>query len=176
METFGTPLWNPFCWAKMFWGTQRIGTGFYRNLANICDRPTALAEQTSRHSFFFCNTILLSSLWRSRMFGRGRSHQQQHQQQQQGAQQPQRPPPAIPYTAEEVKFLERAERVPNEFQASMRVSDLCWEKCVQKLGNKLESSDVTCLHNCAERYLDTTRFMLQLFVDRMEKQKAAQKQ
>ena len=40
------------------------------------------------------------------------------------------------------------------------LTDICWETCVQKIGNKLESRQQTCLSNCVERFLDTSNFII----------------
>ena len=39
-------------------------------------------------------------------------------------------------------------------------TDMCWDKCVAKINNKLDRSEENCLGNCVERYLDTTQFLL----------------
>ncbi|XP_044311900.1 mitochondrial import inner membrane translocase subunit Tim8 B-like [Varanus komodoensis] len=33
--------------------------------------------------------------------------------------------------------------------------EVCWEKCVNKPGSKLDSTTETCLTNCVNRYIDT---------------------
>ena len=36
-----------------------------------------------------------------------------------------------------------------------RLTDTCWDKCVEKVGNKLDSRQETCISNCVERFIDT---------------------
>ena len=46
-----------------------------------------------------------------------------------------------------------------------RFTDICWERCIDKPGNKLESKNETCLKNCLERFIDTSNFV----ISRLEK-------
>ena len=41
-----------------------------------------------------------------------------------------------------------------------RFTDICWERCIDKPGNKLDSKNETCLKNCVERFIDTSHFIL----------------
>ncbi|CAK8676822.1 putative mitochondrial import inner membrane translocase subunit Tim8 A-B [Clavelina lepadiformis] len=41
-----------------------------------------------------------------------------------------------------------------------KLSVLCWDKCVDKVGTSLGRQE-TCLANCAERYLDVDQFIRQ---------------
>ena len=54
-------------------------------------------------------------------------------------------------------------------QAINRLSEQCFEMCVDRPGSSLSSSEASCLSQCAARYLDTSQFM----VSRMQ-QKAKQ--
>ena len=40
------------------------------------------------------------------------------------------------------------------------LTEICWDKCVEKTGNKLESKQQSCLGNCVERFLDTSNFVI----------------
>ena len=40
------------------------------------------------------------------------------------------------------------------------LTDICWEKCVEKPGSKLDSKTEGCLTNCVERFIDTTNFVV----------------
>ncbi len=40
------------------------------------------------------------------------------------------------------------------------LTDICWEKCVEKPGSKLDSKTEGCLKNCVERFIDTTNFVV----------------
>ena len=40
------------------------------------------------------------------------------------------------------------------------MTDQCWETCVDKPGNKLDSKTENCITNCVERFLDTTNYVV----------------
>lgn len=40
------------------------------------------------------------------------------------------------------------------------MTELCWEKCMDKPGPKLDSRAELCLVNCVERFMDTSQFIL----------------
>ncbi|CAI2175128.1 502_t:CDS:1, partial [Funneliformis geosporum] len=53
------------------------------------------------------------------------------------------------------KFLEN-ENARMRIQSSIHTfTDLCWDKCISKVSNKIDRSEETCLTNCVERFLDT---------------------
>ncbi|XP_053443324.1 mitochondrial import inner membrane translocase subunit Tim8 A-like [Nycticebus coucang] len=41
-----------------------------------------------------------------------------------------------------------------------QMTGLCWEKCVDKPGPKLDSGAEACFVNCVERFIDTSQFIL----------------
>ena len=41
-----------------------------------------------------------------------------------------------------------------------RFTDICWDRCIDKPGNKLDGKNETCLKNCVERFIDTSQFIL----------------
>ena len=41
------------------------------------------------------------------------------------------------------------------------LTDICWEKCVDKISNKTDSKVQTCVRNCADRFVDTSFFIAQ---------------
>lgn len=47
-----------------------------------------------------------------------------------------------------------------------KLSEICFEKCVAKPGNKLDSSEATCISHCAGRYLDTSMFIMNRMVQK----------
>jgi import inner membrane translocase subunit TIM8 len=51
-------------------------------------------------------------------------------------------------------------------QAISQLTELCWKKCVTRPDVKLSSSEESCLSQCAERYIDTSMFIM----NRMTKQ------
>ncbi|XP_031218840.1 putative mitochondrial import inner membrane translocase subunit Tim8 A-B [Mastomys coucha] len=40
------------------------------------------------------------------------------------------------------------------------MTELCWEKCIDKPGPKLDGRAELCLENCVERFIDTSQFIL----------------
>lgn len=64
------------------------------------------------------------------------------------------------------RYLQQAAGQARITAAAMGFTDLCWEKCVDKVGSKpIDSSGgdtrtAECLQNCVERFLDTTDFIL----------------
>ncbi|XP_036603649.1 mitochondrial import inner membrane translocase subunit Tim8 A-like [Trichosurus vulpecula] len=38
--------------------------------------------------------------------------------------------------------------------------ELCWEKCMDKPGPKLDNQAETCFMNCMEHFIDTSQFIL----------------
>ncbi|XP_007434624.1 mitochondrial import inner membrane translocase subunit Tim8 A [Python bivittatus] len=65
----------------------------------------------------------------------------------------------------------RLRRHPNAFrgvetqkqrfqQLVHQMTELCWEKCMDKPGPKLDSRAETCFVNCVERFIDTSQFIL----------------
>lgn len=44
-------------------------------------------------------------------------------------------------------------------------TDICWDKCMDKMGTTMDGRTERCLVNCVERFLDTTNFI----VNRLEK-------
>ena len=58
------------------------------------------------------------------------------------------------------KFLE-SENARMRLQSSIHTfTDLCWDKCISKISNKIDRSEEACLTNCVERFLDTSLFIV----------------
>ena len=48
-----------------------------------------------------------------------------------------------------------------KFQALVHsLTDMCWEKCMEKPSNRLDSRTEKCLVNCVERFLDSTNLVV----------------
>ena len=45
-------------------------------------------------------------------------------------------------------------------QNAYQFTDVCWDKCVDKISNRMDRKTETCLTNCVERFLDTTHFVI----------------
>lgn len=62
-----------------------------------------------------------------------------------------------------------AEDQKQRFQSQIHAfTDMCWEKCVDKPGNKLDGKTETCLVNCVERFLDTNIFIAKRFAEKFK--------
>jgi import inner membrane translocase subunit TIM8 len=61
-------------------------------------------------------------------------------------------------------FLEQENQKAAVQAVIAKLTELCWDKCVQKPGSKLSNSEAECLSNCAERFLDTSLFIMQRMV------------
>lgn len=46
-------------------------------------------------------------------------------------------------------------------QNAYQFTDVCWDKCVDKISNRMDRKAETCLTNCVERFLDTTNFVIE---------------
>ena len=58
------------------------------------------------------------------------------------------------------KFL-MVERQKAQIQEQIHnLTDVCWEKCIDKVGAKLESKQQSCITNCVERFFDTSNFIV----------------
>lgn len=48
-------------------------------------------------------------------------------------------------------------------------TDVCWDKCVDSPGSKLDYRTETCLQNCVERFIDTTLAITNRFTQMVQK-------
>ncbi|KAH8235804.1 hypothetical protein KR038_011573 [Drosophila bunnanda] len=48
-------------------------------------------------------------------------------------------------------------------------NEICWEKCIGKPSNKLDSATETCLSNCVDRFIDTSLLITQRFAQLLQK-------
>ena len=61
------------------------------------------------------------------------------------------------------KFI-LAEQEKAKFQGLVHnLTDTCWDRCVEKIGSKLDSRTETCLVNCVERFIDASNFVANRF-------------
>lgn len=42
-------------------------------------------------------------------------------------------------------------------------NDICWDKCVDKPGSKLDGRTETCINNCVNRFIDVSVFITSRF-------------
>ncbi|XP_071722693.1 mitochondrial import inner membrane translocase subunit TIM8-like [Rutidosis leptorrhynchoides] len=62
------------------------------------------------------------------------------------------------------RFLsqEKEKAVINEMVA--KLTSTCWDKCITSTpGSKFSSSEVSCLTNCAQRYMDMSLLIMRRF-------------
>ena len=73
-------------------------------------------------------------------------------------------PPTLPTFA-------RAQNQKAVIQAAIgKLTETCFDKCVQKPGNKLDSSEANCIANCAGRYLDSSVFVVNRMMAKRQQQ------
>ncbi|XP_075909541.1 mitochondrial import inner membrane translocase subunit Tim8 A-like isoform X2 [Petromyzon marinus] len=58
------------------------------------------------------------------------------------------------------RFIESETQRQRFQQVVHSVTDMCWEKCMDKPGPKLDSRTEVCLVNCVGRFIDTSKFVL----------------
>uniref|UniRef100_A0A8I6ACB3 Mitochondrial import inner membrane translocase subunit n=1 Tax=Rattus norvegicus TaxID=10116 RepID=A0A8I6ACB3_RAT len=57
----------------------------------------------------------------------------------------------------ELQRLVAAEQQKAQFTAQVHhFMELCWDKCVEKPGSRLDSRTENCLSSCVDRFIDTT--------------------
>ncbi|XP_030749957.1 mitochondrial import inner membrane translocase subunit Tim8 [Sitophilus oryzae] len=63
-----------------------------------------------------------------------------------------------------------AEKQKAQFNAQIHeFNDFCWEKCVDKPSNKLDSKTETCLSNCVDRFIDVSLLITNRFAQLLQK-------
>ncbi|XP_033349726.1 mitochondrial import inner membrane translocase subunit Tim8 [Bombus vosnesenskii] len=63
-----------------------------------------------------------------------------------------------------------AEKQKAQIQAQIHeFNDICWEKCVDKPGVKLDSRTETCLSNCVDRFIDVSLLITNRFAQILQK-------
>ncbi|KAI9320671.1 Tim10/DDP family zinc finger-domain-containing protein [Dichotomocladium elegans] len=63
------------------------------------------------------------------------------------------------------QFLEAENAKARIQQTVHEMTDVCWNKCIFKINNKMDRSDESCLANCVERFLDTSMFIVKRLED-----------
>lgn len=48
-------------------------------------------------------------------------------------------------------------------------NDICWEKCMDKPGSKIDSRTETCLNNCVDRFIDVSLLITNRFAQLLQK-------
>ncbi|KAK2576064.1 hypothetical protein KPH14_007402 [Odynerus spinipes] len=71
--------------------------------------------------------------------------------------------------AELQEFL-MVEKQKAQFNAQIHeFNDFCWDKCIDKPGNKLDSRTETCLNNCVDRFIDVSLLITNRFAQLLQK-------
>uniref|UniRef100_A0A9L0J5J2 Mitochondrial import inner membrane translocase subunit Tim8 B n=1 Tax=Equus asinus TaxID=9793 RepID=A0A9L0J5J2_EQUAS len=70
----------------------------------------------------------------------------------------------------ELQRLVAAEQQKAQFTAQVHhFMELCWDKCVEKPGNRLDSRTENCLSSCVDRFIDTTLTITSRFAQIVQK-------
>ncbi|XP_003491271.1 mitochondrial import inner membrane translocase subunit Tim8 [Bombus impatiens] len=73
-------------------------------------------------------------------------------------------------TESELQEFFMAEKQKAQIQAQIHeFNDICWEKCVDKPGVKLDSRTETCLSNCVDRFIDVSLLITNRFAQILQK-------
>merc|ERR1711915_436228 len=72
--------------------------------------------------------------------------------------------------ATELQRMIAVEQQKAQFQAQVHnFTDVCWDKCVDSPGSKLDYRTETCLVSCVERFIDTTLTITNRFTQMVQK-------
>ncbi|KAL3044582.1 hypothetical protein OYC64_012970 [Pagothenia borchgrevinki] len=58
------------------------------------------------------------------------------------------------------RFIESETQKQRFQQLVHQMTGVCWDKCMDKPGPKLDSRTEMCFVNCVERFIDTSNFIL----------------
>ncbi|OQR68185.1 mitochondrial import inner membrane translocase subunit Tim8 protein [Tropilaelaps mercedesae] len=57
-----------------------------------------------------------------------------------------------------------------QFQMQVhRLTNICWDKCVDKPSSRLDGRTETCISNCVERFIDTSLTITNRFAQMLQK-------
>ncbi|KAI9220890.1 Tim10/DDP family zinc finger-domain-containing protein [Blastocladiella britannica] len=62
--------------------------------------------------------------------------------------------------AELQQFLEQENSKARVQSQVHTFTQLCWDKCITNVGNRLSGNEEACLKHCVERFLDTSVFIV----------------
>ncbi|XP_067875589.1 mitochondrial import inner membrane translocase subunit Tim8 B [Heterodontus francisci] len=70
----------------------------------------------------------------------------------------------------ELSRMIAVEQQKAQFQLKVHnFTDVCWEKCVDKPGSRLDSRTEACLVSCVDRFVDTTLAITNRFAQMVQK-------
>uniref|UniRef100_A0A131X8D5 Mitochondrial import inner membrane translocase subunit n=1 Tax=Hyalomma excavatum TaxID=257692 RepID=A0A131X8D5_9ACAR len=80
---------------------------------------------------------------------------------------------ASPGVDREMQQFLAVEQQKAQFQAQVhRLNEICWDKCMDKPGTKLDGRTETCLSNCVERFIDTSLSITNRFAQLLQRSAA----
>ena len=82
----------------------------------------------------------------------------------------QEPEPNETQVKELQQFMETENQKAVIQAAISKLTETCFDKCVAKPGNKLDSSEANCIANCAGRYLDSSVFVVNRMMAKRQQQ------
>lgn len=69
--------------------------------------------------------------------------------------------------------IRRDVAMANATQLLEKINSNCFEKCVTKIGSRLESGDEKCLSNCADKYMNSYNIVSRSLIGRLQKESSA---
>ncbi|KAM4703267.1 mitochondrial import inner membrane translocase subunit Tim8 B [Rhinophrynus dorsalis] len=77
---------------------------------------------------------------------------------------------ANPAEAAELQRMIAVEQQKAQFTAQVHnFMDVCWDKCIDRPGSKLDSRTENCLVSCVDRFIDTTLSITNRFSQMVQK-------
>lgn len=63
-----------------------------------------------------------------------------------------------------------AEQQKAQFQSQIhRLNEICWDKCVDRPGNKMDTKTESCISNCVDRFIDTSLAITTRFANLLQR-------
>ncbi|PSN33396.1 Mitochondrial import inner membrane translocase subunit Tim8 [Blattella germanica] len=70
----------------------------------------------------------------------------------------------------ELQEMLLVEKQKAQFHAQIHeFNDVCWDKCMDKPGSKLDGRTETCLTNCVDRFIDVSLLITNRFAQMLQK-------
>ena len=67
-------------------------------------------------------------------------------------------------------FMEQENQKAVIQQAISKLTETCFDKCINKPGAKLDATEANCIANCAGRYLDSSVFVVNRMMAKRQQQ------
>ena len=78
--------------------------------------------------------------------------------------------PSESQTRELQQFMESENQKAVIQAAISKLTDICFDKCIDRPGAKLDSSEANCVANCAGRFLDSSVFVVNRMMAKRQQQ------